>query len=106
MAAERLVFRDMIDDDRLMALPDLVTDRRFDLQLAARLETKFDFVANGTAYPLLFGDTRDRRETHTRRAANHTKDSRHGVDALNRIDIRLKYSFHQLENADRPDERD
>src|ERR1700712_335632 len=94
VAAERLIFRDMIDNHRFVALANLVTDRRFDLQFAARLEAELNFVPSRAAYPSLLGDARDCGEAHAGRPADHIEDLWYGIDTLNRIDVRLKYAFH------------
>jgi hypothetical protein len=110
MPAKRLIFGNMIDDNGPVALSNLVADCRLDLQFAAWFKAKIYFVANRTAYSALLGDTRDRSETHSGCAANHIENSWHSIDALDRINVRLKYAFHCLKTpkgsrVPRPDKR-
>lgn len=45
MAAEHLVFGNMVDDESLLALANFVTDRRFDFEFAAGLGKALDLAA-------------------------------------------------------------
>jgi len=94
MCAPKVVFGDIIDHDRRPTLPDFLTDRRLDLQLAARLEPKVDFIQYAARAPAVFRDAGYRRKAHTGRAADHLKDGGNRLDAAHRFDILLKIFGH------------
>src|SRR3981189_1424914 len=56
MAAKGGLLGAVVDDDGLVALPDLVADGGFDFKFPAGHQAEFDFVAHGTANPTLLGD--------------------------------------------------
>src|SRR5215203_7065918 len=87
MVAVRAVLGDMLDDDRLAHGPDLVAERRLDLQLAAWLEPEIDLVANAAGDPALLRDTGDGRETEPGRAADDFEDLGNGVDRSDGVDV-------------------
>src|SRR5271169_1674146 len=90
MPAIDLILGDVIDDDSFVTLPDFVADGRFDLQLAARMETKRDLIADAARDPAVLGNSRDGSESHTGRPAHHFEDRRHRYDAADGVNIGLK----------------
>ena len=86
MAAIGLVLSDMIDDHRLAMIADLVADRGFDLELAARLQAEGDLVAHRAGDPAVLGDPRDGGEAHAGGAADDFEDGRHRVDRRDRAE--------------------
>jgi hypothetical protein len=56
MAAKGGILGDVVDDDGLVALPDLVADGGFDLKFPAGARPNSISVAHGTANPTLLGD--------------------------------------------------
>ncbi len=87
MAAEGLVRRDVVDDHRPAALPDLVADRGLDLELAAGLEPELDLVAHLAGDPAVLADPRHRGKAHAGRAAHDLENRGHDVDPRDRRDL-------------------
>jgi hypothetical protein len=75
MSAPHFIFRDIVNDNRLMALPDFIANRCFDLQLSARLESEVYLVENAARNPAVLGNARHRRESHSRGAAHNLQGS-------------------------------
>ena len=96
MSAPLLVFRDVIDNDGFPALPDFMTDRCLDLQLAARLETEIDLVEYGAGDPPFFGYAGDRGEPHPGCSAYHFKDRGHRLYAVHSFDVGSRILRHCL----------
>jgi hypothetical protein len=74
VVAPTLVFRDVVDDDRLPTLSDFMADRAFDLQFTARLQSEVDVILHAASDPAVFGHAGDRRESHLSCAAHHIED--------------------------------
>ena len=74
MIAPGLLFRDVVDDHGLLALPDFVTDRGLDLQFATRLQSEVDFIKHATGDPTILG--------HPGNAANRIPVVRHTTSRI------------------------
>jgi hypothetical protein len=75
--------RYVIDRDEPSALADLVADRRFHLQFAARLQSEANPVADRARNPSILCDSRHCREAQTSRPANHFENGRDRIDLRN-----------------------
>ena len=95
VSTENFVFGNMIDSDGLMALSNFVTDRRFNDKLIARLKAKLDFVPNRAAYPPAIRHSCDGSKAHSSGTANYLENARHGIDALDSVDVRCEVCIHQ-----------
>jgi hypothetical protein len=87
MAAEHFIVGNVVDDDRLTALPDLVADRRLDLEFAPGLEPKLNFVEHRAGDPAILRHPGDRGEAHAGRAAHDLENLRDRIDARDRGDV-------------------
>jgi hypothetical protein len=76
----RRILSGVVDDDRFTALPNSVADGCSHLQFAAGRQAEFDFVANRTCDPSVFGHASDRAEPKARAAADNLQHCRHGVN--------------------------
>jgi hypothetical protein len=100
MTSVHLVFRNVIDCDSYIALPYFVTDRRFNLQLAAGLEAELDFVPNGAANPPTVRHPCDGSKPHSGRTAHNLKDAGHRIDPLHGVDVGGEICRHYLKVLD------
>ena len=96
MAGVNGVLGHMVDDNRLAALPDLVTKSALDLEFATRLQSKVYVVAHTAGDPTVLGDARDRGETHARRATHDVEDGRDRLDAADGGNVLLERLAHGL----------
>jgi hypothetical protein len=85
MVAELRVFFDVVDIDGWASRPDLVADRRCDVELAAGLQSEMDFVAGGAGNPTVLRDPGNGGKTHTRRAADHIEDYGNSFNSADRV---------------------
>jgi hypothetical protein len=101
VAAIDKVPRDMIDDHRLAGNANLVADRGFDLELAARLQAEGDLVAHRAGDPAVLGDPGDGGKAHAGGAADDLEDGGHRVDRRDRAE-RAERAVNILRQALRP----
>lgn len=96
MHAKDFILCNIVDDDRLPAFANLVADGGFDLEFAAGLEAKIDFVIDREADPSVLRYPGDGGESHAGDAAHDVQDYRNRFDVLDRGEIRAKILFHRL----------
>src|ERR1700693_4266639 len=94
MSAIDLVLCSMVDDNGFAASPDFVANRRFNLQLSARLKAELDFIAHAACDPTIVGDPCYGREPHAGRPAYDLEDRRHRCDAIDGGSIGFKVVRH------------
>lgn len=83
MVGEPGVCRDMVDDHGCAAVPYLVADRGFHLQLSAGLQTELDLIPDAAGDPAFFRDFGNDGKAHTGGTAN---DFEHGGEDGNTAD--------------------
>jgi hypothetical protein len=74
VGAPSWIVRDMVDYYLPSALPDLVANRRFEVQLVAGAETKLNLVDYLSRDPPLIRDPRNRGKSHSGYAAHFHQD--------------------------------
>jgi hypothetical protein len=90
MFAPNAIFRDVVNDDGLAELPDFMTDRSLDSQLAARPEAKVDFIKYAVSDPAVLGRAGKRREPHPGCATHNLQDRWHRCNAVHTFNVGLK----------------
>ncbi|MGY4326253.1 hypothetical protein ACVWWG_000667 [Bradyrhizobium sp. LB7.2] len=75
------ILADILDDDRLTALPDLMADRGLDLELVTGFQPERKFVTRGTGDPPVLRDAGNGRKSHAGGPADHVQDGRDRRDS-------------------------
>jgi len=90
VTAPSLIFGDIVDNDRLEALPDFMANRGVDLQFAAGRQTEVDLVQYATGNPTVLGDSGHGGESHAGYAAYNIKDCGDRLYAADAVHIGLE----------------
>ncbi len=80
MAAVALILRDVVNGHDPAGLADLVADCGLNLELAARLETEFNFIADRARNPAILGHSCYCGEALAGHVAYHLEDCRDLAD--------------------------
>lgn len=94
MLRPRLVFRDVIENYRLAALPYFVADCCLDFQLTAGLQIKTNLIQHPARNPSLFGDTSNDYKPHPGDAVNNFENGWDGFYTAYLLDILLIFVSH------------
>ncbi len=100
--AEAVVRAGAAEDDGASVLPDLVADRRDELEFVPGLEREGDLVAYGARRPGGVGHAGDGGETHPGETRHGVEDGRHDGHAADRVDV-LLFRAHRRMLAPSPD---
>lgn len=92
MSAPGFVLRDVVNNDGLAALADFMANCRFDIQFVARLQTELNLIADTAGDPAVLGHARNRREPHSRYAADNVEDRGDRLNAAHTLNIGSKVS--------------
>ncbi|MGY4597560.1 hypothetical protein ACVWXL_005306 [Bradyrhizobium sp. GM22.5] len=108
MLAVAGVFADILDDDRLAALPDLMADRGLNLELVTGFQPERKFVTRGTCDPPVLGDAGNGRKPHAGGPADHVEDGRDRSDPADlgyvALEIHCHSAWEHSPRAGRPTE--
>ena len=87
MIVKQVILLDMIDDYRLMAIPNFITNCRFNRQLATRNEAELTIIADTTSNPLVFGNPGYGRKSHPGSVTDNVQKGRYNGNSIYPVNI-------------------